>query len=382
MFIGNREFWRQRRVLLTGHTGFKGSWLAYWLHLLGASVTGYAHPPETEPSLFRLLALDELVPTHYGEINDTTALIGLLDRERPEFVFHLAAQAQVLPSYADPGATFATNVMGCVAVLDAVRTCDSVRVCQIVTSDKCYAQPGAGQPFVEGDPLGGNDPYSASKAAAEIAVAAYRSAYFSGRQACSISTVRAGNALGAGDWSGQRMFPNSIRALRSGRAIAVTHGQAVRPWQHVLEPLSGYLSLAQHQYGTPRAFDQAWNFGPEPTSAVSVLALARRIVQAWGCGSVECGEPAEAYQQEAYLAISIAKARQHLAWRPAYDLGQTVAVTVNGYRHLYEAMEWPDPKQHVRALCASEIAAYAQAARRKEIAWATNHLGGITGAAA
>ncbi len=379
--VSKQEFWRGKRVLITGHTGFKGSWLAYWLHLLGARVMGYAHAPHTDPSLFQLLALDELFASQRGNITDAAALARFMDQVQPEFVFHLAAQAQVLPSYADPGGTFATNVLGSAAVLDAVRTCGSVRVCQIVTSDKCYAQPGTGQAFLEDDALGGRDPYSASKAAAEILVAAYRSAYFSRSQSCSIATVRAGNALGAGDWSGQRILPNSVRALMAGSPIGLTHAQAVRPWQYVLEPLSGYLCLARHQFEDPQAFAEAWNFGPNPSSAVSVLDLTQQVIQAWGSGSVEYRAAEEARPQEPFLTISIAKARDRLAWRPSYDIAQTVRATVAGYKGLYAVMGTEGATQSVRALCAADIAAYTQSARQHDIAWADAHPNGFTDAA-
>ena len=375
------NFWRGKRVFITGHTGFKGSWLAYWLHLMGAHVTGYARAPETDPSLFQLLALDELVPSYIGDITDATALGRAMGLAQPEFVFHLAAQAQVLPSFADPGGTFLTNVMGSLAVLDAVRTNGGVRVCQIVTSDKCYAQPGLGQAFVEGDALGGNDPYSASKAAAEIAVAAYRSAFFSDRDACSVATVRAGNALGAGDWSAQRILPNSIRALLVGKPIRLTHARAVRPWQYVLEPLSGYLCLAQHQFHDSLAYAEAWNFGPERASEVSVLELAHKVIQEWGSGTLECAPPDSMRHEEPFLAISIAKALGRLAWRPSYGLTQTLVASVRTYKSLYAAMDSAEVKHHVRALCLADIAAYTQTARNKGIAWSLHHPVLSTGAA-
>ncbi|MES2582822.1 MAG: CDP-glucose 4,6-dehydratase [Pseudomonadota bacterium] len=374
-------FWLGKRVLVTGHTGFKGSWLCYWLHLLGARVTGYALAPATSPHLFGLLALSELVDSRYGEIGDTNTLQQLTTDVRPDVVFHLAAQAQVVPSYAQPEATFTTNLMGTVAVLDAVRRCASVRVCQVVTSDKCYAQPGPGRPFVEGDALGGSDPYSASKAAAEIAVAAYRQSFFSDTGACSVATVRAGNALGGGDWSGQRLLPNSVRALFAGRPIRLTQPEAVRPWQYVLEPLSGYLSLAQYQYGNPQAYAEAWNFGPNSESAVSVRALAQRTIREWGSGELEMAIPDVQHREEPELRISIDKARQRLEWRPAFDLTRTVQATVRSYRALYAAMEQPDPRRQVRALCADDIATYTQTARERGISWACGNTPKVIGAA-
>ena len=364
------RFWSGKRVLVTGHTGFKGSWLFYWLHLCGAVVTGYARAPSTQPSLFDLLQLSESMDSHYGELSDGARLLQLMQATQPEFVFHLAAQAQVVPGYAYPAETFATNVMGTVSLLEAVRQCRSVRVCQVVTSDKCYAQPGSGLAFVETDDLGGGDPYSASKAAAELVTASYRDSFFFGDGHCSIATVRAGNALGGGDWSGQRLFPNAVRALLAGNPIVLTHPDAVRPWQYVLEPLSGYLWLAQRQYAQPRLFGEAWNFGPEDASAVPVRALVARIISCWGQGSAEVlGTPHQA-MEEPTLKISIAKARERLAWRPAFDLDRTVQETVRSYRGLYAAVGQADEARLARAVCANAIETYSAAAHAQNSAWA------------
>jgi len=375
-------FWYGKRVLVTGHTGFKGGWLCYWLHLLGAHVTGYAQVPATAPHLFGLLGLAEMVDSNYGDIVDSQALRHVMAESRPEVVFHLAAQAQVVPSYVQPLDTFSTNVMGTVAVLEALRHCVSARVCVVVTSDKCYAQPGTGLPFSESDPLGGSDPYSASKAAAELAVAAYRRSYFGGVAACSIATVRAGNALGGGDWSGHRLMPNSIRALVAGEPIRLTQPHAVRPWQYVLEPLSGYLSLAEHQYADPRAYAESWNFGPEGKKPVSVRELAQLIIAEWGGGSIVLSDPVRGHCEEPNLCISISKVQQRLEWQPAFDLAHTVRATVHSYRALYGAMAGScSVTQQVRTQCASDIAAYTRTARAKGIAWAVRNTLNITGVA-
>ena len=366
-----RGFWFGRRVLVTGHTGFKGSWLCLWLHLLGARVTGYAKAPVVAPHLFGLLGLADLVDSNFGEICETQALRRVVEHARPEVIFHLAAQAQVALSYKQPQDTFATNLMGTVSVLEALRSYAGVRACVVITSDKCYAQPGSGCPFVESDPLGGKDPYSASKAAAELAVAAYRQSYFDDNTACSIATARAGNALGGGDWSAHRLLPNSIRALVAGEPIRLTLPHAVRPWQYVLEPLSAYLSLAEHQFAFPQTFAEAWNFGPDAASAVSVQELVERILEAWGAGSFAVTNPALGQFEEPNLRISIAKAAQRLAWRPAYDLTQTVQATVRSYRALYGAMmDAGNPIPRVRAHCEKDIAAYTRVARAKGNAWA------------
>lgn len=367
----HEAFWRNRRVLVTGHTGFKGAWLCYWLHSQGAQVTGYALHPATQPSLFDLLCLSELVDSHIAPLSDTDQLQNVLITAKPEFVFHLAAQAQIWPALEQPFATFQTNIMGCAAVLEAVRKCSSVRVCQIVTSDKCYAQPGLGRAFSEGDSLGGDDPYSASKAAAELVTNAYRASYFSVEGACSVASVRAGNALGGGDWAEHRIFPNSVRALRADKPIALTHPDAIRPWQYVLEPLSGYLWLAQQQYFRPRQFAQSWNFGPEADSAVPLRLLAEHIVAAWGDGTWLVQRLMQDVPDAPTLTISIEKACQQLAWKPSFDLRQTVAESVRVYRSLYEAMtDEANPIERARAVCSSALNAYTAAARAKSIAWA------------
>lgn len=372
-------FWYGKRVLVTGHTGFKGGWLCYWLYLLGAHVTGYAQAPATAPHLFGLLGLSELVGSHFGDVVESQALRRVMAEYRPEVAFHLAAQAQVVPSYAKPLDTFSTNLMGTVTVLEAVRHSAHVRVCVVVTSDKCYAQPGSGLPFAESDPLGGGDPYSASKAAAELAVAAYRQTYFGGEAACSIATARAGNALGGGDWSGHRLMPNSMRALVAGEPIRLAQPHAVRPWQYVLEPLSGYLSLAEHQYAHPRNYAEAWNFGPDVKRPVSVHELAQLTIAEWGGGSIVLNDPEQGYREEPNLCISIAKAQQRLTWQPAFDLAQTVRATVRCYRTLYDAMaESCSVVQRVRTQCASDIAAYTRTARAKGIAWAVRNTLNIT----
>lgn len=367
----SHPFWTGKRVFVTGHTGFKGSWLCYWLHQRGAHVTAYAREPATKPNLFELLRLSDLVDSHYGEITDSEALRSVMRSADAEIVFHLAAQAQVSPAYAQPSETFSTNVMGTVALLDAVRQCKSVRACQIATSDKCYAQPGSGRAFEEGDALGGCDPYSASKAAVELVVASFRESYFSTPGACSIASVRAGNALGGGDWSGQRLFPNSVRALVAGQPVPVTHPESVRPWQYVLEPLSGYLLLAQKQYEQPATFAEAWNFGPEDASAVTVLDLVHRIVREWGGGEWELVGRSPKIMDEPVLRISIDKVRRRLAWRPAYALEETVRATVQAYQTLYCALQEKEPHLRVRAMCTDAIGAYTLAAFGQGIAWAS-----------
>jgi CDP-glucose 4,6-dehydratase len=308
--------WRGRRVLLTGHTGFKGAWLALCLHELGAAVTGFGGPPPTEPSLFARARVDELLEDLRGDVRDPAAVAAVARATRPDVVFHLAAQALVARGFADPAGTFATNVGGTVNVLEATRGVPAV----IVTSDKCYA-PGPGR-HAEDDPLGGEDPYSASKAAQEHVVAAYRAAFD-----LPLATVRAGNAIGGGDFAPGRLVPDLARAQAAGAAVAIRHPDAVRPWQHVLNPLAGYLRVAEGLLaGEPVA--EAWNFGPEPGDERPV----RWLVERWGVPMVEA--PAEAREAPA-LRVDSAKARRRLGWRPHWDL----AATLDATKALYAATD-------------------------------------------
>lgn len=358
-----------KRVLVTGHTGFVGSWLCYWMTLQGAEVTGYSLRPETQPSLFELLDLSGLMDSRHGDIGDE-ALESLLTETQPEVVFHLAAQAQVRESYAQPRTTLRTNVLGTVNLLEAIRRCPSVRVCQVVTSDKCYRDSESGRVHSEDDPLGGHDPYSASKAAAELVTASYRESFFSDTSACSVATVRAGNAIGGGDWSSYRIVPNCVRAVLSDEPVVLSQPAAIRPWQYVLEPVSGYLWLAQQQYDSPRTFAEAWNFGPSEVVAASVLDLVRLFIEQWGKGRWEIAALRSAEIDAPELRISIAKARRKLAWHPAYDLPQAVAETVRAYQGLYQARSTNNRIVETRAVCRRAIAAYTIRARRSGILWA------------
>ncbi|HEY7076628.1 MAG TPA: CDP-glucose 4,6-dehydratase [Solirubrobacteraceae bacterium] len=329
--------WRGRSVLLTGHTGFKGAWLALWLHALGARVTGFGGPPPTEPSLFALAGVGEVLQDLRGDVCDAEAVRAAARRARPDVVFHLAAQSLVARGFEDPAGTFATNVGGTVNVLEATRGVPTV----VVTSDKCYA-PGPDR-HAEGDPLGGGDPYSASKAAQEQVAAAYRAAFD-----LPLATVRAGNAIGGGDYAPGRLIPDLARAQAAGEAVAIRHPDAVRPWQHVLNPLAGYLRVAEGLLaGEPVA--EAWNFGPEPEDERPV----RWLVERWGVAMV--AGAAEAREAPA-LRVDSSKARARLGWRPAWDLevgldaaaawyaaDDARAATVEQIARFQEALEPPIP---------------------------------------
>lgn len=325
-----------RAVLVTGHTGFKGAWLSLWLKELGARVAGFALAPNTKPSLFTQLGLETLIDSRIGDVRDAALLEKTMREVRPEIVFHLAAQPIVRRSYASPAETFSTNVLGTVNLLDAVRRTDSVRVCQVITTDKCYENLETERAYREDDRLGGRDPYSASKACAELVVSSYRDSFFPAG-AASVSSVRAGNVIGGGDWAEDRLVPDCVRALAAGRAAVVRNPRSVRPWQFVLEPLSGYLRLASLQLAQGARYSEAWNFGPEPGDSRTAAQVADLVVRAWGSGRWDGPEAETAAPHEAgQLRLDSGKARERLGWRPACGVEEGLARTVAWYRAAQE----------------------------------------------
>ncbi len=333
---GNPSFWNRRRVLVTGHTGFKGSWLSLWLQMLGAEVVGYALPPPTEPNHFTLAGVGRQMTSVVGDIRNADAVQALFTGFRPEVVFHLAAQSLVLSSYLDPATTFSTNVMGTVNLLEAVRRNASVRAVLVVTSDKCYDQHAARGACREGDRLGGEDPYSSSKACAELVCTAYRASFLAAaaadRPATALATARAGNAIGGGDWSANRLIPDAMRAFAENRSLSVRHPAAVRPWQHVLDPLAGYLLLAEGLYTRGRDLAGAWNFGPPEGSTLDVAHILAALAALWG-GTAAWTNDATAYPREtSVLRLDAAKAVGQLGWRPRWSLDEALALTVDWYR--------------------------------------------------
>ncbi len=324
------EFWRDRPVVVTGHTGFKGGWLATWLLDLGARVTGYGLIPHTTPSYFTRCGLAERVTTHFADVRDAAALQAALASAQPRVVFHLAAQPIVRLSYKAPLETISVNVLGTSTLLEAVRHTPSVEAVVIVTSDKCYENIERAEGYREDDPLGGHDPYSASKAAAELIAAAYRRSFFAGGGP-RVATVRAGNVIGGGDWAADRLVPDAMRALVQGEPIRVRNPAAVRPWEHVLEPLGGYLRLAEHLTRSP-AFAGAWNFGPRDGDAVSVGTLADLIVGQWEGAHWESKPEAGAPHEAGLLRLDWSKARTRLGWHPGLTIKEAVELTVAWYR--------------------------------------------------
>lgn len=346
-------FWHGKRVFVTGHTGFKGGWLAAWLSRLGAEVHGYALDPSTEPNIFTLAKVGASMAGHtIADIRDADTLAQAMRAAKPDIVFHLAAQPLVRASYRDPVATFATNIMGTAHVLEALRGLDSARVAVTITTDKVYrtsASNLAPCPYREDDALGGHDPYSASKAACEIVIDSYRQSFLAA-QGVALASARAGNVIGGGDWSEDRLIPDAVRAWQSNQPLMVRRPQAIRPWQHVLEPLAGYLKLAEKLWQQP-TLAGAYNFGPVPHEAATVRELIKLARQAYGIGEVHFGDGSEGPHEAGWLALEIAKAKTLLDVTPRWTLAEAVNRTMHWYRTQHEGAD-------ARALCVAEIAAY------------------------
>jgi CDP-glucose 4,6-dehydratase len=345
-------FWKGKRVLLTGQTGFKGAWLALWLHRLGADVVGISLPPTTTPNLFTLANVPSLCDSHFCDIRDAESLAALVQRSQPEVVFHLAAQALVRASYRDPLTTFASNVMGTANTLDALRALDSVRAVVVITTDKVYQNLEQPLPYRETDALGGHDPYSASKAAAEIVISSYRASFLDGK-GIAVASARAGNVIGGGDWSEDRLIPDAIRAWNAGHPLQIRRPGAVRPWQHVLEPLCAYLQLAEHLWRQP-ALAGAYNFGPQTHEAATVREVVQLAQAAYGHGQVAWGDGTEGPHEAGWLALEVAKARTLLGVKPRWALVDTVQRTMDWYR------QWRDGAS-MAAACEADIHAYERA---------------------
>ena len=346
------DFWRGRRVLLTGHTGFKGAWLCVLLRELRAEVTGFGAGEPTSPSLFGTLKLGRRVTSVTGDVRDPRAVQRGFEEGRPDVVIHMAAQALVRRSYEDPVGTYATNVLGTANVLEVARAEPSLHAVLIVTSDKCYRLPPDGRPCAEDDPLGGEDPYSSSKACAELVTAAYRDS-FARDGGPAIASARAGNVIGGGDWAPDRLVPDAMRAGLDGLPFAVRNPNAVRPWQHVLNPLAGYLVLVERLCSDPDAAGP-WNIGPDPRDERPVSEVAAAVCELWGEGlaweATDMGGPAEA----PVLRIDSTKAREQLGWHPAWDLDDALRATVSWFRRYRDATAADTTVEQARAYLAGE----------------------------
>ena len=347
-----------RTVLVTGSSGFKGSWLSMWLHTLGAKVIGYALQPPTEPSMFHACSLNKQIISLEADIRDEVALTQAFKTYKPDFVFHLAAQPLVRYSYLEPKETFETNVMGTVNVLEAARRTETVQSIVVVTTDKCYENREWVYGYRETDPLGGYDPYSASKGCTELVVNAFRSSFLRG-SGIGLASARAGNVIGGGDWAADRLLPDFVRALVDNKPIRIRNPYATRPWQHVLEPLSGYLLLGALLLNEPEKYSSAWNFGPRDTDVLSVDEILKLAIAEWGAGSVEV-EGNEQPHEANLLKLDISKARAYLDWHPVFSCCEAIKRTVAWYKKYYE-----EPYGDMFSFTVEQIKEYEQVHKRK-----------------
>lgn len=332
----DKIFWQGKRVFLTGHTGFKGSWLTLWLKSLGATVTGLSLAPDTTPNLFTLANVNEGIDSIIGDIRDRAALLKALKAARPEIVIHMAAQPLVRESYVTPVETYETNVMGTVHLLDAIRQTPGVKSVVIVTTDKCYENREWEWGYRENEALGGYDPYSSSKGCAELVTAAYRNSFFNPASHAShgvaVGSGRAGNVIGGGDWAADRLIPDIMRAISAGQTVQIRNPHAIRPWQHVLEPLSGYLILAERLYVEGPRFADAWNFGPADADAQPVQAIVKHLTSQWGEGAQWQLDGGDHPHEATFLKLDCSKARARLGWSPQWNLNHTLDTIVYWYK--------------------------------------------------
>jgi len=375
------QTYKNKKVLITGHTGFKGSWLSLWLTLLGAEVVGFSLSPNTEPNLFNVLNLEKHLTSIIGDIRNKEHLENVLNKHKPDFIFHLAAQPLVRRSYQEPHLTFETNIMGTVNLFEAVRKSSFEGVVVNITSDKCYNNQGNAYSFKENDPMGGYDPYSASKGAAELITSAYRNSFYADckqrdakrelspkngfagledkthsgledglcpsempfkasnqanhyRHKVALASARAGNVIGGGDWADDRLIPDIVRALANNEEIIIRNPHAVRPWQHVMECISGYLLLGAKLYENPAAYCEGWNFGPNSNSTMTVEEILLKSLELWGSGNYKI-IPENVLKEANFLKLDIGKAKEKLGWQPVYDINQSLKKTINWYKNYY-----------------------------------------------
>jgi CDP-glucose 4,6-dehydratase len=345
------EFWRGRRVFVTGHTGFKGGWLVIWLRRMGADVTGYALAPVTEPSLFTVARVSDGIRSVIGDVRDSAAVRDALHESGAEILFHFAAQSLVRASYLDPAGTYATNVLGTAHVLDAMRTARSVRAAVIVTSDKCYENREWVWPYRETDPLGGKDPYSNSKACAELVTAAFRSSFFSGPDSAAVATVRAGNVIGGGDWAHDRLVPDLLRAFQIGQPAVIRNPAAIRPWQHVVEPLHGYILLGEALLSGDHVAE-SWNFGPGDADVRPVRWVADGLASRWGAGASWTDDPSAHPHEAMTLRLDSSRAHAQLGWMPRLSLETALDWTIEWHR------EWLSAPHRAREVTVRQITQY------------------------
>lgn len=356
----NPEFWREKKVLITGHTGFKGSWLSLWLQSLGAQVIGYSLAPPTHPSLFVLASVEKGMESLDGNILDLERLRNLVRDCQPEIVFHLAAQSLVRQSYLDPVGTYATNVLGTAHLLEVLRNLPTIRAAVIVTSDKCYENQEQSRSHVETDRMGGSDPYSSSKAAAELVTAAFRKSFFAAtgdELRIGVGSARAGNVIGGGDWAADRLIPDVVRAVSEGKQLLIRNPDAVRPWQHVLDPLCGYLTLAERLCEDPGRYSLGWNFGPNDSEVVPVSTLLERFSRIWGPGIRWSVDTALHPHEARHLRLDCSKAKAELGWQPLWNLDSSLEATVEWYK-AHQSYRAYRAQQDLRSLVFEQIQTY------------------------
>jgi len=346
------EFWNKKKVFLTGHTGFKGSWLSLWLSRLGAEVKGYALPPATMPSLFEEARVAEHIESELGNIRDLSRIEASMQAFNPDILIHMAAQPLVRLSYREPVDTYATNVMGTVHVLEAARKCPNLRSIVNVTTDKCYENQERASGYREDEPMGGYDPYSSSKGCAELVTAAYRRSFMQA-SGIGLASARAGNVIGGGDWSEDRLIPDILKAFERGEPVIVRNPASTRPWQHVLEPLSGYLTLAEKLYNAPDQYAEGWNFGPHDVDAKPVDWILDRMVALWGDGAAWQLDSGSHPHEAGYLQLDITNAKSRLQWQPTWHLQQTLEKIVEWHQ------SWLN-KEDMNTVCFNEINQYMQ----------------------
>jgi CDP-glucose 4,6-dehydratase len=351
----NPTFWQDKKVLITGHTGFKGSWLSLWLQKLGADAMGYALSPPTEPSLFQVAHVADGMTSITGDVRDLEHLQATIAGHRPQIVFHMAAQPLVRYSYENPIETYSTNVMGTVNMLETVRHSESVRVVVSITSDKCYENKEWLWGYRENERMGGRDPYSSSKGCAELVIAAYRNSYFPAQEyqkhAVAVASTRAGNVIGGGDWARDRLIPDIMTAIMERRPVIIRNPHAIRPWQHVLEPLNGYICLAEHLWAHGPKFAEAWNFGPGSEDAKTVSWIVEYVTRFWGEGARWEMDSAQHPHEDNYLKLDCSKARNLLGWAPKLHLSTTLEWIVEWYQAYQQS-------QNMRRLTEAQIARF------------------------
>lgn len=361
MMLFNDEY-RNKKVLITGHTGFKGSWLTIWLNKLGAQVIGYSLEPPTDPSLFKICKLEEKITNVIGDVRDYEKLNQVFEKYQPEVVFHLAAQPLVRISYRNPKETYETNVMGTVNVLEAAKNAKSVKAVVVITTDKCYENKEWVYGYRETDPMGGYDPYSSSKGCAELVVSAYINSFYN-ENGIALASVRAGNVIGGGDWAEDRLIPDFVRAVTDDKAITIRNPLATRPWQHVLEPLSGYLWVGALMLKNKKKYNGGWNFGPRDSDVLNVEEILNLSIKNWGKGKIDIDKSYQPHEAN-LLKLDISKAKAYLKWHPVYEVNITVKKTIQWYKVYYE-----NKNENMYEYTLKQIEEYENEAKMKSLVW-------------